>query len=116
MINECIEFVMDDIGCPKHLKGYECLYRIIKHMIEHPEEGLCESYVTVAEELNTRGSRIERNIRHLIAWILNNCDYNKIYNYFGNSAPTNGGITNKQFVLTLAVAAKRMYRVEDKNA
>ena len=116
MINKYIELVMDDVGCPKHLKGYESLYYMIKRRIEYPSENITDSYRLVAELHKTTASRIERNIRHLVTWMLHNCDYSKIYNYFGNSAPINGGITNKQFVITLATAVKRMCRVEDKNA
>ena len=116
MINEYIELVMDDIGCPKHLRGYESLYGMIKRRIEYPYENITDSYRFVAELHETTASATERNIRHLVTWMLHNCDYSKIYNYFGNSAPIRGGITNKQFIVTLATAVKRNAQSGGKNA
>lgn len=113
MIERYIEFVMDDIGCPKHLKGYNQLHTIIKRQIKHPAENICTSYKMVASECDTTRSKIERNIRHLVIWMLDNCDRSKIYNYFGNSLPISGVITNKQFIITLATAAKRMSKEEE---
>jgi hypothetical protein len=110
MTERYVEFVMDDIGCPRHLKGYDQLKEVIIRQINYPSENITISYKMVAGEYETTWSRIERNIRNLVEWILDNCDHLKIYNYFGNSLPMEGGITNKHFIITLAVAAKRIGR------
>ena len=112
MIERYVEFVIDDIGCPKHLKGYDQLKEVIIRHIKNPSENICTSYKMVAREFEVIGSRIERNIRSIVEWVLDNCDHSKINNYFGNSLRISGGITNKQFVVTLAVIAERMSREE----
>lgn len=113
MIERCVEFVMDDIGCPRHLRGYDQLKAVIIRQIEYPSENICVSYKMAAKECETPWSNVERNIRTIVLWILDNCDRRKIVYYFGNSLPMQGGITNKHFIVTLAGAAKRMSREEN---
>lgn len=110
MIERYVEYVIDDIGCPRYRKGYDQLKEVIIRQINYPSENVCTSYKIIAEKYEIPWSRIERNVRSLIEWILDNCDHLKIYNYFGNSLPVKGGITNKHFIVTLAVAAKRLSR------
>lgn len=108
-----IEYVIDDIGCPKHLKGYNALYECVRYQFENRGARICETYSAVAEKLGHTYGQVERNVRHLIQWLLINGDMDKIHNYFGASLPNNMKLTNAQFIITLAVAAYRTKRGEE---
>lgn len=110
-----IEHIVDDIGVPKHLKGYNCIYCAIEYQLNNPGAQITNTYIDVAKILNTSYSSVERNIRHLIRYMFTNLDNERLYNYFGASIPTNGIVTNSQFIVTLAIAAKRLKRTEDNN-
>lgn len=110
-----IEYVIDDIGAPKHLKGYNCLYYAIEYQLNNPGARIMDTYIEVAKILNMSRAAVERNIRHLIRYMFTKLDNEKLYNYFGTSVPTTGIVTNNQFIVTLAIAAKRLKRTEDNN-
>lgn len=111
-----IEYVIDDIGTPKHLKGYDCLYYAVEYQLNNPGAPIMNTYIEVAKILRTSYSSVERNIRHLIRYMFTNLNNERLYNYFGASVPTTGIVTNSQFIVTLAIAAKRLKRTEDNNA
>lgn len=101
---------VDDIGVPKHLKGYEAIVKAVEYKCKAPELGICVIYQCVALDTGKSAGQIERNIRHAIRWLLIHCDNERIRNYFGNSYRNDGKITNKQFIDTLAVISTRLYR------
>ena len=115
MNNRYIEMVVDDIGAPKHLKGYDQLISLIGHYLalqKGQSRNMMELYSKVGAEFGVTKNSVERNIRHLVDWMLRHSDIEKIDNYFGASRPNAGGICNSQFVVTLAIAAYRLERAD----
>jgi hypothetical protein len=103
-----VEQVMDDIGCPKHLVGYEALALTIQYQMEHRKMGVTDVYRHVAKMMDTTYASVERCIRHLIDHLQKNDNEGKIYEYFGSSVPSSGKITNKQFIYTLGYMAMQL--------
>lgn len=110
-----IEYIVDDLGAPKHLKGYEQLLDCIDYALNDDGLHMIPMYTHVANIHNVTKNSVERNIRHLIEWIKRYGDEERIYHYFGASLPNNGSLTNSQFIATLSVAVKRIMRTEVNN-
>lgn len=98
--------VLRDLGVPAHLKGYTYVCKVINLVMERPE--LMSSFVRnvygiAARDLGTTPTRIERAIRHAIAYVFTNTDTDVLYQYFGHTISLKSGkVTNKCFVATIA--------------
>lgn len=104
-IDKRIYELLIDLGIPAHLSGYECLRHAIKFAYEDPtylHEITKRLYKDVADHLDTTPTRVERNIRHAVDYIVTKGDLEVIYSYFGN-IPTNdrGSYSNSTFIATL---------------
>lgn len=110
---EHIESIVDDIGCPKHIKGYEAIIEAVEYQLLNRGANIMDTYSEVASKLDKTSAQIERNIRHAIESTLMTCDYNNLKKYFGNNLPDTYHLTNKQFLVTVAIAVKRLKRKQE---
>lgn len=98
--------VLRDLGVPAHLKGYTYACKVINLAMERPElmsNFVRNVYGTVARDLGTTSARIERAIRHAIAYVFANTDTDVLYRYFGHTISLKSGkVSNKCFVATIA--------------
>lgn len=98
--------ILNDIGVPSHLLGYDYLAKAITLVAEDPSKLNHMTkvlYPEVAEAFSTTQSRTERAIRHAVEVIFDNCEQKVIQKYFGNSISIHHGkVTNTQFISTLA--------------
>ena len=108
-----IEYVVDDLGLPKHLKGYKDTIYCIDEKVLDENAKLTYIYFKVAKRLGVTGPSIERNIRHTVEWLYRNGDTRKMNKYFGSSMPRRNNLTNNQFIATLSMAAIRAKREVD---
>lgn len=114
-MNKYVDYIMRDIGIPAHLDGYEAVRIVTELRFNDNKLGICKLYQLAAKQLDKSAQAVERNIRHLVTRMLTKGDMTKIINYFGASLPADGSLTNKQFIYTLAIAAKRIELEEDNN-
>lgn len=101
--------VLDDIGVPVHLKGYESLAKAISLAMESGDRTMGEIYKLI----EGHPSSIERHIRHSVAYLLNNGDMELIQKYFKNAINKTGTITNSQFVKTMAFRANMIKEADN---
>jgi hypothetical protein len=112
-IRDYVEYVVDDLGLPKHLKGYRCAVLAIEARTNDPDLKMMAVYHTVSKQLNITPAAAERNLRHMIEWLFKNGNERKIDNYFGSSLPRRRNLSNNQFIATMAIAATRAKREVD---
>ena len=114
-MNKYVDYVIRDIGVPAHLEGYEALALCMEYKLEDYKIPVCKLYQLVATKMNKTYGAVERNIRHLVNYMLDKGDIEKIENYFGSSLRADGKLTNKQFIYTLTLSAKRIKFTEEQN-
>lgn len=102
-IKEEVTNVLMELGIPANLKGFRCLTTAITLAYHDPkvlEGGITKvMYPTVAEEIGTTPSRVERAIRHAIevAWVRG--DFDTQHRIFKNSvSPEKGKPANHEFI------------------
>lgn len=104
--------VLDDMGVPQNLKGYNYLAYAISLVypdIEHIPSITKELYPEVAKAFSTTASRAERAIRHAIDRTIEASDLSNFYKYFGNSVSTfTCKPTNSQFIVTISRVVRNM--------
>lgn len=105
-LERCVTRVIQSMGVPAHVKGYQYLRDAIIFVVE--ESNLMgavtkELYPLVGDKHDTTASRVERAIRHAIelAWDRGNIDViNKYFGYTVNMAK--GKPTNSEFIAIIA--------------
>lgn len=114
LMDNIIDDLFREIGCPCHLCGYDQAAYAIKLCISDPHYlrdityGL---YPDVAKEFNTTRTRTERAIRHLVESAWNRHDIQDAYRVFGNTIDINKGKpTNSQFIASCVRVVKRRMR------
>lgn len=108
---EHISTILQKSGIPVNLKGYNYLKVAIKLSIEQPEllESITKSlYPTVAKNVNTTSSRVERDIRHALEVAWSRSDGEFYYNYIGFKSIDNEKPTNGAFISSI-VEKSRIY-------
>ena len=109
-----IEYIMLNIGCPAHLRGYNATYLAVKHLIDDPAiTKIGPLYDKVADDLHISNKCVERNIRHLVDYLFKKGNVSKMRDYFGSTVIDDGHMCNKQFLWTLA---RRTLEMEGVNA
>lgn len=98
--------VIDDIGCPKHLKGYNVAYYMLEAYLKGYKK-MDAMYAYTKRFTGFTQSSSERALRHMIRHMLAKNDITHIKKYFGASLQIDGHITNKQFIFTLGDAIER---------
>lgn len=101
-----IYLLMQDLGIPANLKGYEYLRHAIKFVYEDPSyiHAMTKRlYPDIANHLDTTAKRVERAIRHAVDYIVTKGDMDILEHYFGN-IPSNkrGCYSNSVVIATLA--------------
>ena len=103
--------ILDDIGVPQQLKGYDYLAVAITCAMEYLPQQVSITkiiYPKVAECFNTTPARAERNIRHAIEKLFEFGNLKMIHKYFGNAIDSNKGkLINSQFIYSLAKYVSR---------
>lgn len=102
-IPEEIFDILDTLGVPQHLKGYDYLayaINLIAYNKSKYKYVTKELYPTIADAFNTTSNRVERAIRHSISRCLDTCDPETLVIYLGNTIKK-GNIPNSQFIFTL---------------
>lgn len=107
-VPERVYSVLDDIGIPAHLSGYDYIAYSLHLQLSDPEYSRAAItkylYPDVANKFNSTPSRVERAIRHAINHVIIHTPVEIIRKYFGNSVGTHTEfrITNNHFICTLA--------------
>ena len=113
-LNNTIDDLFREIGCPCHLCGYDQAAYAIKLCISDPEylrNITYRMYPDVAKKFNTTRSRTERAIRHLVEVAWSRHDIDDAYRIFGNTININRGKpTNSEFIAACAREVKRRMR------
>lgn len=110
--------VLDQIGIPAHLSGYEYLKYVFMESVNNPE--ICASitkivYPKVAECYGTTPSRVERAIRHAIERATDYGDPEIMNKWIGNGvSPDKGKPTNTQFIRAISNKLRLHIRLEAK--
>lgn len=103
--------ILNNIGIPSHLKGYNYMADAITIAANDPTklDAITKVlYPEVAKDFGTTPSRVERAMRHSIEVVFSNTDLQVLYKYFGNSISTmKGKVTNSQFVATLSRVVRK---------
>ena len=98
--------ILQEIGVPAHIKGYQYLRDAIQRAVENGKTINTVTkalYLAVAREYQTTSSRVERTIRHAIevAWSRGNVE--TLESYFGYTVNRNKGKpTNSEFIAVIA--------------
>lgn len=97
--------VMQQLGIPAHLKGYQYIRYAVLASIEDPEllgsmtKGV---YVAVAEHFGSTPSRVERGIRVAVKASERNCEPEVLTAFLGNPIGWRAGrITNGRYICSL---------------
>lgn len=109
---ESLYDLLNHIGVPQHLKGYQYLAYAIHIAAANPDkldQVTKVLYPEVAEAFGTIPSRVERAMRHAIECVFDNAEYSLLYEYFGNAVnTTKGKVTNMQFISNLTWKYRRI--------
>lgn len=91
-----------ELGCKPALKGFRYLQSAINYVMENPDTYMGDVYYTVAAEHGTKWTRVERAMRHCIFRASQTRSSTKWHRIFGNTINSDGSVTNKEFIFTLA--------------
>lgn len=98
--------ILHQIGVPAHIKGYHYLRKSIIMAVETPEiinSITKQLYPSVAKEINTTSSRVERAIRHAIEVAWDRGDVDVLNSYFGYTIHNDRGKpTNSEFIAMIS--------------
>ncbi len=101
-----VTLILQELGVPAHIKGYQYLRTSIILAVETP--GVLEAitkvlYPDVAKEYETTPSRVERAIRHAIEVAWNRGKVETLNKYFSYTiSPCKGKPTNSEFIAMIA--------------
>lgn len=99
--------ILFEVGIPANLRGFHYLrygilvaYEDYKSVANRTTKFL---YPRIAEEFDTKGSRVERAIRHAIEVAFDRASAKSIAKYFGRTPSAESGKSkNAQFIMILA--------------
>ena len=101
-LRDTITTALTEIGVPAHLKGFRQLRYAIFVAVKYPDMIYSVTkclYPATAKEFQTTPSRVERNIRHAIETAFIRCEWDTLYQWFGNTiAADKGKPTNAEFI------------------
>lgn len=101
-----ITSIIQEIGIPAHIKGYQYLRAAIEMVVKEPaliDVVTKVLYPDVAKEYSTTASRVERAIRHAIEVAWDRGDLDTLQKYFGYTVSnTKGKPTNSEFIAMIA--------------
>ena len=107
--------IIDQIGVPAHIKGYQYLRMAIMLVVEDCDRVNSLSkyiYPFVAEKYQTTTSRVERAIRHAIEVAWDRGDVDTLNSYFGYTIQNNRGKpTNSEFIAMIADNLRLKYKL-----
>lgn len=111
LIKQRVEETISMLGVRESLLGYSALTRAICLAVENPYylQAITKIvYPTVAKEMNSTPSRVERSMRHAIDSVFDRCDISVINQFFGNSLSRHSGkCTNSDFIAKVAHLVRR---------
>ena len=114
-VRDLIVNALNNIGVPRHLKGYNYCIRAIELYIENPDYRNCIHkglYYDLANEYDTTGSRVERGIRTAIEASFSRMDDRDIARIYGGTVPPNKGkLTNTEFLAFWSVEISRQAKL-----
>lgn len=104
-IDEKIDYILNEIGVPSHLKGYKYLKFAIK-MVWNDFSAVNSItkiiYSAIAKDFKTTGSRVERAIRNAIENCWNKGNMNKIdHIFYSKLSEKNIRPTNSEFIIII---------------
>lgn len=110
-VQECVEKMLDELGAPCNLLGYDYILTATCMVVEDPMVRKCFVslvYPKVGEQYGTTASRVERAIRTAVLSTINKGNANAVRKYFGSIiSPYSGGVTNSAFICRLAREVER---------
>ena len=105
-LQSSITKILNELGIPSHIKGYQYIRNAIGIIYERPETigGITkELYPELASKFDTTVSRVERAIRHAIEVSWNRGDWDLMEEIFGHSVDIDKAKpTNSEFIVTIA--------------
>lgn len=105
-LHQRITSILQEIGVPAHIKGYQYLRAAIEMVVKDPAliDAVTKAlYPDVAKEYGTTASRVERAIRHAIEVAWDRGDLDTLQKYFGYTVSnTKGKPTNSEFIAMIA--------------
>ena len=105
-VDATIRRVLLDLGVPDHILGQRYLVAaltIVANDFTAVDKITSYLYPMVAEQYNTTGSRVEREIRHAIELAWDRGDLEILQVYFGNTiSATKGKPTNSEFIARIS--------------
>lgn len=113
--------ILKELGIPMGNLGYRYIKEAVSMIAEDDEwlqmitnpDGL---YATIGKKFGTKGTRVERAIRHAIEGCFSHGNTETIQKYFGYTANmATGKLTNKNFIAALAGEVGSAGRVETSN-
>ena len=111
---EVISNILQDLGCPAHIKGYPYLRETLIRGVINPMD--LDSitkiiYPEVGKKFMTTPSRTERAMRHAIEVMWSRGNREKIEEIFGYTIDANKGKpTNSEFVALISDNIRQKYR------
>lgn len=120
-IEDVIAGLLKEIGMPTHLLGYDytvCAIKLIISDHNYTREITTRLYPDIAVRYNTTRSRVERAMRHAIEVAFDRCDFEVIYDLFGNTISFHRGkLTNSEFISACAnEIARRLKKLDSEVA
>lgn len=108
--------IMQEIGMPAHIKGYQYVRTAITMTTKNPS--MLDSvtkvlYPTVAKQYGSTSSRVERAIRHAIETAWDRGDPNVLASYFKYTIQSGKGKpTNSEFIAMISDKLRLKYVIE----
>lgn len=101
LVKKRVEDILTEIGIPCNLAGYDQIVTGVFEIRKDPKIRYLvtkELYPRIAQKHGTRGSRVERNVRHAIEVGWDRTRPSVVDKYFGNSVSIyRGKPTNSEF-------------------
>jgi len=109
-LNYLISGILDKLGVPAHIKGYQYIVDAIKIFVldeESKKRVTTYVYPYIAKKYDTTPSRVERAIRNAIEITLTKGNRKNINSYFLTSLNRrNGKVSNSEFIKIIATKIK----------
>lgn len=103
--------ILGRLCVPRHARGYLYIHASIRyclHSMGTPPSVTREVYPAVAHEFGTLPQRVERNIRTAIHAAWRQSPTEARVHYFGFAGEQSAPLTNKEFIVNIAYAVRRM--------
>lgn len=110
-VDDVIAGLLKDCGLPTHLSGYRYMEYALRLTFENPkylDSLTTRLYPRVADEFDTYGGNVDRNIRTAINRMFLEGDYEVLDKLFGNMISVNSGkITAGEFITACTFEIRR---------